>query len=422
MTESATARGSRHHWLPAAFIGRFSAQTSGRLRKRSVWTANRVAQQSFVTTPERRAQQQSLYDLEGGEHLRGHIDQWHYEQDLPAAIDALADPILPLNARQWVDTLIPFVAGLWVRAPDRNRGVNNEGRIVEFQEVLAPVAAATWSVAHFPPESLITSDRGFTVVAFRDFHALIVPLDAQTLLILSPGETTSIVRDHNGRWIAPIGHDLTPNIDAGLVNQAISTAALHDVYGPTQDLVDANQPTSVFDPLTNGIPFLTEETDLRAHLFDYFRLRAAIRAAPGSEEEAADRANWPDLDLPPESLVAMEVLRPERTRGGVFASLDRVSLTLEWGRAIKTLRTVAGEVINGASVVMSVDQLRSAPRPVELGLEWSSRDIEMTAVPMVNIETGAEVTADLARLRHDIGERLWQPSLDGLGGHTEVSG
>lgn len=347
---------------------------------------------------------------------RGHIDQWHYEPDLSAAIDALVDPLIPLTARQWIDTLIPFIAGLWIRTPERNDGGNNEGRIVEFQEVLAPVAAATWSVVHLPPESLITSDRGFTVVGFQDFPALLVPLDAQTLLILSPGDTANIDRDESERWIALIRHDLAPNLDATLVNQAISNAALHDVYGSTRDLVDANQPTLVFNPLANGIPFLTEKTDLRAHFFDYFRLRAAVRAAPGSEEEAADRASWDDLDLPAESLIAMEMLRPERTRGGVFASRDRVVLTLEWGRAIKTLRITAGEAINGVSIVMSVKQLRAASKPVELGLEWSSRGMNMAAVPMIDIETGAEATADLARLRHDIGEQLWKPSPGGRDG------
>lgn len=422
VTASQSARGSRHHWIPAAFIGRFSAQTSGRLRKRSLWVANRVAQEPFISTPERRAHQLGLYDLDSRKHLGGHIDHWHYEPNLPTAVEALVNPARSLDAHQWIDTLIPFVAGLWVRTPDRNGGKNNEGRIVEFQEVLAPVAAATWSVAHFPPKSLITSDRGFTVVAFQDCSALIVPLDAQTLLILSPGDTARIVRDKSGRWIAPIGRDFVTNLDAALVNQAMSNAALSDVYGPTRGLVEANRPASVLDPLVHGIPFLTEKTDLRAHFFDYFRLRAAVHAAPGSEAVAADHANWPDLGLPPDSLVAIELLRPERTRGGVFASFDRIILTLEWGRAIKTLQTVAGEAINGASTVMSVEQLRFGSRPVELGLEWSSRGMNMAAVPMTNIMTGAESMADLARLRRDIGEQLGQPSHRVYGQREKTNG
>jgi len=133
-------RQRRDHYLPAAYVGRFSAATNGGLRDRRLIINDRRAPAPFAHTAQKVAFQAGLYDLPEPDSgwLGEHIDLWGYESGLPQALDQIAtSPIL--DAVVWMECLIPFVAGLFSRGPDANRGHNNEGRIRAFQEMLAPV-------------------------------------------------------------------------------------------------------------------------------------------------------------------------------------------------------------------------------------------------------------------------------------------
>src|SRR5712691_6527405 len=130
----------RHHYIPAAYLGRFSWVTTGRLRKRPLYVAHVGVDKIFYRSAEDLAYKEGLYNVSGSETtwLGEHIDAWDYEGRLPQALDELRDSTDSISADAWLQTLVPFITGLFVRSPDRNEGVNNQGRIIEFQELLAP--------------------------------------------------------------------------------------------------------------------------------------------------------------------------------------------------------------------------------------------------------------------------------------------
>jgi hypothetical protein len=124
--------GSRHHYLPASYIGRFSFEKTGRLRRRPVWVRRKDVDRAFVQSAENVAFQNDLYRLPNATSWLGsHIDAWSYEGDLPLGLNDLIRQGQPISARRWLTCLVPFVSGLFVRGPEANQGQNNEGRIIE---------------------------------------------------------------------------------------------------------------------------------------------------------------------------------------------------------------------------------------------------------------------------------------------------
>jgi len=63
---------TNHHYLPAAFIGRFSLSTTVRVRKRAVWMYSSKAQKLLLVSAETIGHRKSLYNLADG----GTVDKW----------------------------------------------------------------------------------------------------------------------------------------------------------------------------------------------------------------------------------------------------------------------------------------------------------------------------------------------------------
>src|SRR5262249_40417369 len=115
------ARGARQHYLPAAYIGGFSEETSGRRRKRTVLARRRGRAETFLKRSEDLAWASDFYTLSGAEDDPYFVDRmWdRVEQNLAAAIDALRMvPDEPLDALLWAYVLVGFVTDLFVRSPD----------------------------------------------------------------------------------------------------------------------------------------------------------------------------------------------------------------------------------------------------------------------------------------------------------------
>jgi hypothetical protein len=399
----------RDHFVPAAYIGLFGATDqppSRRLRQRAVWVGTREAANPYITTAESRARHAGLYDLPRATHLGGHLDHWSYEAHLPGALSAVSDS-RDLDAATWLDTLVPFVAGLWVRGPDRNRGVNNEGRIVEFQEVLAPAMAARWRVLHFPGgPPLVTNDRGCARMSVRREPALVVPLTPSAVLVLTDKAYSRIRRGADGMWIAPIEHDSRPNIDPRVINQVVAKSSIRDIYGPMRASVVSARSSKVIDPQSRGLPFLATDTDLRAHFYDWYRLMAALRAGRGAEQEAANRADWSLLMLPPETPVAVEVLRGERTLGGVYAIGGDLVVSLRFGQRLRRIREEVGDFPAGATVVMSAHDLQNAPIQSTIGELWRVAPGDPSSAQLSDIQSDRRLSVDLRALSDSIAAEL----------------
>jgi hypothetical protein len=60
-----SAPGTRQHFLPAAFIGRFSTATTGRTRRRRVWTVRRASTEPELVSAQDVGFRWDLYTLVG---------------------------------------------------------------------------------------------------------------------------------------------------------------------------------------------------------------------------------------------------------------------------------------------------------------------------------------------------------------------
>jgi len=402
-------RAGSQHYLPAAYIGLFASpdgQAKRRSRERVIWAASRGVPAAYVTTPEARAKQEGIYHLPGPNQLGGHLDYWYYESALPAAISQLISPSNNLDALIWLETLVRFVAGLWVRGPDRNRGENTEGRVMEYQEVLAPIMAARWTVVHFSDAvPLITSDRGFGIAYFGARPAMVIPLSSSAALLLDDYPYTVLRRKNGGKWVAPIEHWFadTSEFDPGKINRTIAAQAIRDIYGSTQAAVESARTDEVVDPHSFGLPYLTIDTDLRGHFYDWYRMLAALRARPGDEQAALDDSGWDRLDLPDDAPIALELGYPERTLGGVYIVNDDLVMSMSFGQHLKMIRRTVGDLMNGAMVVMNVGHLKNAPVPFTLGRPWlpNKGASAPSAATLFNTETGQRVFCDLELVRAD---------------------
>jgi hypothetical protein len=303
-------RGTYQHYIPAAFIGRFSWDLSKRARSRPVWVRSVHAPRSYVSSASTIAGQIGLYDLSGdslGSDRTVDI-AWGYERALPAALDRLGRRDR-LDGRLWVTALVPFVAGLFVRGPEFQQefakrippGVSalvgdidnaTKARLIDLQVLLAPVMAARWAVVHFPASAeLITSDRGYalTTTPLGGFPSYVIPIDPHAALVVTPQRCGQNLAWSGERWIAEVARFDAAEAEAESLNRATAAFARHAVYGPTQAIVDAaSDELGSAARLTAG---LFEVLDPASHLYDYFRVLCLLdRGAPETQPSTPARA------------------------------------------------------------------------------------------------------------------------------------
>ena len=345
-----------------------------------------------------------LYNLSGSElWLDEHIDVWDYESRLPAALSSLRDVSGGIDAGVWLHTLVPFVAGLFVRGPDANNGDNNAGRIIEFQELLAPVMAARWTVVHLPAGSeLISSDRGFGGVTLAGQTAIMVPCDRQTALVLSYCNKRSVAAWSEGNWVAPILHRDVESSVSELFRQSVARSAYSSVYGSSRELV-----AQFVDDLGSTAKFpagivTQNDCDLMCHTYDYFRLCSAISGPPDQAQDLANEISWDALpdkwDIP----VAVELLFPERTRGGVLVSGSEIILNLQYGLSVMRMRQELRDFRRGAISVLPIRHL--ARHLGALGEHWQSGRLGASGNTHMTVQgVGKELEINLGLLRSDLG-------------------
>jgi hypothetical protein len=310
-----------------------------------------------------------------------------------------------LDISQWIYTIVPFVAAALVRGPDANNGDNNEGRFIEFQELLAPVLSAVWTVMHFGDVAeLITNDRGLASMNFNGQPTLLVPLDRRTALILVARDFQVIRRSKTGEWISPIRHIDGSKDDLAQAREAVARSALHEVYGASENAVEGLEHALIErkHPRPRDV-LLPYDVDLRAHFYDYFRIRSAVNSDMGSEQAAADAASWTSLQLDPETPIAVELLFPERTRGGVYAGKDKIVLKLELGKVLKEIRVLYGDVRAGFVAVSTAGHLANESAIDGLGYQWRKGQGVDMGYTSVTLATASSIThrVNIARIWED---------------------
>lgn len=190
-------------------------------------------------------------------------DAWErYENNLADAINQLCNATSGLaEAKWWLRTMVPFVAGLFVRGTDwieryeRRLSVraftravgssapsnnSNMGRLFELQRLLAPVTAAQWLVGQRlgdPP--IATNDVGFTY--WKDASdgsiGFAIPLTPDHVLGIRPRRECVVLRWRRDSWY---GQVLRKNLVWGehdALNLATAAAANRYVFASEQKVL-----------------------------------------------------------------------------------------------------------------------------------------------------------------------------------------
>jgi len=221
---------AKHHYLPAALIGGFSADSSRPLRERVVWVRRRGVSRAFHNSAENLGYVRDLYTLiEDHGQPPDMIDRaWRvYEPGLPDGIAALIDShARPLRADVWTRVLVPFAVGLFVRGPEFNRRFEtrlvpiigttstfftptritdntNQARLFEMQRLMFPIVTAEWTVVHCTGSGIaITSDVGYCLMRHLQGGGVgyAIPLRPDAVLVLrTRSEITFTNRAASGR-------------------------------------------------------------------------------------------------------------------------------------------------------------------------------------------------------------------------------
>lgn len=315
---------ARDHYLPAAYIGRFSGERRANLRSRDclIWTAHLGASQPVQQKASSIGYEKGLYDLhpEGNSPSLGNsVDTWIYERELPYILDALSSGE-HLSLSDWLHVAVPFVAGLFVRGPDYDTRYHerlsaidlpfsdkhalkkhqhnqaNFARVVEMQSLLLPIMAARWKVIHATgTHRCVLNDIGMVPLFDPAVNSTgwAIPLDTRSLLFLMPrrrGCFGTFGRD--GQWNAVIEHlDEPDEFFEGLNELTAATA---------QRFVVSAEP----EPAAQLLPLLSTkcEMQLRAYREVGWDIRRGIAAAGDDCMMWGAAACIADNQIPPEDL------------------------------------------------------------------------------------------------------------------------
>ncbi|WP_426510331.1 DUF4238 domain-containing protein [Dactylosporangium sp. McL0621] len=307
------------HYLPAAFLGRFSEDVSGSLRQRRVWVQRRDKTQAFRVAAEKIGAENNFYKLNDPQNFGQDVvdETWaRYEQHLAFALARLiTDAPLALSATLWLRVLVPFVAGTFVRTPafdDRHNPLfgdyiaeglwdelrlgdnTNLSRLTALNRLLGPMMVARWTVLHLPPQvGCITNDRGLANIRLgRDGRlGWIIPLDPGHILQLEPipdGHGRKILYDaDDGQWFAVIEHRYPPLKACVGLNDGIADAARDCIIGSARSLVESQQTRATWETNEPSVDVLPSPRMQMVHELDWHRAVSALRYSHNDRALAA---------------------------------------------------------------------------------------------------------------------------------------
>jgi len=271
---------SRQHLIPAALLGEFSSETTGRRRDRRLWVARRGQRGPHRARAGSVGFERDPYLLRDLERLRPDLldRQWRgYEQSLPWAIDlAAAVPAEILYAEAWL-ILVQFVAGLLVRTPDYAEAdatglrelfgedlpdgltVDNANitRMMDYQWLSSTLLFCRWALVGCD-DDLLTNDGGYCLAGHPSgWPALAVPLRPNLLLLISRGPGNLRAWWDGKSWrVEGIEH---LKVDRGnpaiaQVNRTLALTARREIYGATEEGVATVARTWAANPDRVGPP------------------------------------------------------------------------------------------------------------------------------------------------------------------------
>lgn len=307
---------SLHHYLPASFLARFSADSKTEpARDRFLIVGDKKTKRWFKARTSKVGCIRNLYTLVDNSTDPDRIDRtWaEYERKLPASIENLIQG--NIDAETWARVLVPFVACMLVRGPDFTERFDlrfpsirperlskilsndnaNGARLMELQRLLGFVATAKWFVLSTPgKEKLITNDLGYSpfVNPISGDIGMAIPLDHNIILAIIPSiEDHPILREEANKWVPTINYsDLLglSQADHYDVNNALAQTATRFIFGSDEKIIQeylhGTAPSKVApEPTDFGFP---GGKFARAHEFTWHRLIGAINKPP------SDKMGW----------------------------------------------------------------------------------------------------------------------------------
>lgn len=300
---------SNQHFIPAAFLGRFSAETTFPVRTRRIYQLRRGWRDARTARGQDIGHGPNFYEIDHGNGATFDVDWvWtRYESRLVPALDQMQRWETP-SLDTWLRVLVPFVAGLLVRGPSFGRrfrsrvgpldeypdlavsveNSTNMARLFEMERLLAPLVCSRWVVMHLADlKGAVTSELGYagTFNPEKQEVGLAVPLDPMTVLAIYP-QPSGPVAHWTGEWEPVIEHAyLSPPADVGQLRETMAAYADEFLVGRSADALEGLGPALAshvhHEGEMEGIFFTS-----RAHRFEWHRLLGAVRFAP--EELRAD--------------------------------------------------------------------------------------------------------------------------------------
>lgn len=300
-----------HHYLPASFLARFSADSKTEpARGRLLIVGDKKNGRLFKAAASKVGCIKNLYTLADNSADPEMIDKtWaEYEARLPSAIDDLIRG--NVEAETWARVLVPFVTCMLVRGPDFSERFDqrwppnrpeklskllsndnaNMARLIDLQRLLGFVATAKWLVlTTHGEEKLITNDLGYSpfVNPKSSDRGMAVPLGLNKILAVIPTiEHHPVLREEANKWVPVIRYLDEPVDSQQGLNKSISHMALRFIFGMDEAIVEkyiqGTAPTSVsLDPIYLGFP---DSMFSRAHEFTWHQLVGAIRKLPSDKD------------------------------------------------------------------------------------------------------------------------------------------
>jgi hypothetical protein len=301
-----------HHWIPSSYLSRFSENPKlGRRARLAIF--DKKQNKYFYANAGDIAKKSKYYTLTAKELPDPDVleKSWAgYEGNLPSSLDKLIDG--SIDAIEWLHTIIPFVAGLFVRGPDFEARMKIRGKDVlespefmkyisadntnwqresEFQRIMGILTAAKWVVCEkMGPGPFITNDKGWcpVPVSLDLVPAIAVPLDTKHLLHIYPQKIGPIIYSKEGKWKPIIQYQkITPESDA-IFYGMINAFSEYFVIGPTELSLNVMSKTKTpwsksneeYDIWTLGFSNLHEMT---AHELLWHRISSAMTRSPNEE-------------------------------------------------------------------------------------------------------------------------------------------
>lgn len=261
---------SSDHYIPAAFIGRFSpdADKSKKARDLKVWAFHMGANNAVFCKASSLGYANDLYKVKYDNYLPDpfnrieSFDTWKYESDLNKVLDNM-ETLNPVSLSDWIHTAVPFVAGLFTRGIEFNQrhtpflknifpenentqsqehiGFNiNLMRHIRMKRLLPDILAAKWLIYHFPNASSISSnDLGLASMHDErmNLQGYAIPISPTTVIELLPSPKRRIAKFVDGGWIAEIEHVNYDSNEYRTLNDAIANAADRFIFGGSKEEV-----------------------------------------------------------------------------------------------------------------------------------------------------------------------------------------